>query len=36
MIEKLKVAFIITGCLVAIATCAIGGAYWLISSMYYM
>jgi len=33
MIEKLEVAFIIVSCLAAIAACAIGGAFWLISSI---
>ena len=33
MREKLEVAFIIISCLAAIAACAIGGAYWLISSI---
>jgi len=33
MIEKLEAAFIIVSCLAAIAACAIGGAFWLISDI---
>ena len=33
MIEKLEATFIIISCLSAMAACAIGGAFWLISDI---
>ena len=33
MIEKLEVAFIIGSCLVAMGTCAVLGAYMIVSTM---